>query len=65
MSQEEIKKRYDRLLEKTRQVRGWQKQWYKYHVQSDLQVAKRLERELDQMIAEEVKIKESNQGEIF
>lgn len=58
-------KRYERLLDKTRQMREYQKRWYSYHIRTDLDKAKRLEREIDQLIAEEIKIQKSNQGEIF
>ena len=65
MSNEELQTKYDRLLDKTRQVRGIQREYFKYRLGKDLDRARRLERELDQMIAEEVKTKESKQKEIF
>ena len=65
MTQDELQKKYDRLLDKTRQMRGWQKEYFKYRAGTDLEKAKRLEREVDAIISEEVKIQKSNQGEIF
>jgi len=64
MTQDELQKKYDRLLDKARQVRGVQKEYFKYRLGKDLERARRLERELDHMIAEEVKAKESRQPEI-
>lgn len=65
MTQDELQKRYDRLLDKARQVRGIQKEYFKYRLGKDLDRARRLERELDQMLAEEVKIQKNNQQELF
>ena len=65
MTQEELQKKHDRLVDKVRRMRGMQKEWFKYRVGDDLKRAKVLEREVDQLIDEEVKLKKSNQPEIF
>lgn len=65
MTQEELEKRHDRLIDKVRKMRGYQKEWFKYRVGEDLKRAKVLEREVDQLIDEELKFKKSNQTEIF
>ena len=65
MTQEELQKKHDRLVDKVRRMRGMQKEWFKYRVGDDLKRAKVLEREVDQLIDEEVKLMKSNQPEIF
>ena len=65
MNTEEIQKKYDRLLDKVRRMRGLQREYFKYRVGEDLKRAKAMEREVDQIIDEEVKAKKSNQPEIF
>ena len=65
MTQEELQKKYDRLFDKTRQMRGIQKEYFKYRASADLQRAKVLEREVDQLIKDEVDLKKSLQPEIF
>lgn len=65
MSTEDLQNKYDRLVDKVRRMRGWQKEWHKYHVRSDLEKAKRLEREVDQLLTEEVNARKSKQREIF
>lgn len=65
MTIDDLQKKHERLLDKTRQMREFQKRWYSYHIRTDLDKAKRLEREIDQFIAEEIKTQKSNQGEIF
>jgi hypothetical protein len=65
MTQEELQKKYDRLLDKARRVRGVQKEYFKYRLVQDLELARRLERELDLLISEEVKVQKSNQSELF
>ena len=65
MTQEELQAKYDRLVDKVRRYRGWQKQYLKYHSSSDLEKIKQYAREVDRLIAEEVKKQESKQKEIF
>lgn len=62
---EEIQKKYDRLFDKVRQMRGVQKEYFKYRASSDLDKARRLERELDTMIKEEVELKKKQQTALF
>lgn len=65
MTQDELQKKYDRLFDKARRVRGWQKQWYKYHVEQDRQMMVMQQRDLDNMIALEVAERKKRQKELF
>lgn len=65
MSNDELQQKYDRLFEKVRRMRGYQKEYFKYRVKNDLETAKRFEREVDKIIDDEVKLKKSNQTELF
>ena len=65
MTIEELQKKYDLLFEKAKRCRGWQREYKKYHIESDKQIMIRLERELDQMINTETELKKSNQKELF
>lgn len=42
-------------------MRGYQKEYFKYRVRSDLETAKRYEREVDKLIEEEIKAIKSQQ----
>lgn len=65
MSQDELQKKYDQLIEKVRRMRGHQKEYFKYRASSDLQLAKRFEREVDELIKKEMEERKSNQKELF
>lgn len=65
MTIEELQKRHDRLVDYVRKMRGFQKEYFKYRVRSDLETAKRFEREVDRLIALEIGEKKSKQPEIF
>lgn len=65
MTPEELQKHYDRLVDKVRQMRGWQREYFKYRARSDLDRARKLEREVDKIIAEEVKARTSKQIELL
>ena len=65
MDIETLQKKYDRLLDLARKVRGHQKEYFKYRASSDLEKSKHWERQLDQFIKEEVTTKTSNQRELF
>jgi hypothetical protein len=65
MSHEELEQKYLRLVDQVRQMRGWQKEYFKYHASQALQNAKRKEREVDNLIAEEVARQKSKQKELF
>lgn len=65
MTQEELQRKYDHLLNLVRKMRGWQKEYYKYHASIDLKKAKYLEREVDILIDVGVKAIKSNQKELF
>lgn len=65
MSHEDLQKKYDQLLDKVRQMRGAQKEYFKYRAKVDLDRSKRLEREVDHLIDEAVKVKKSGQTEMF
>lgn len=53
-------KKYERLFEKIKTVRGWQKQYKKYHVMQDRQMMVIHERQLDNMIAVEDNYRKKN-----
>lgn len=57
--------RHEKLVDKVRRMRGYQKEYFKYRTRQDLELSKRFEREVDQILREEVSIKESKQKEIF
>lgn len=65
MTHEELQKKYDILVEKVRRMRGHQKEYFKYRASSDLQSARRFEREVDGIIEEAVKIQKSKQRDLF
>lgn len=65
MTLEELQQKYDRLVDKVRKMRGVQKEYFKYRAKVDLDRARRLEREVDDLIGEEVKIQQSKQKELF
>ena len=65
MTIEELQAKYDRLYQKVKKCRGWQREYKKYHIESDRQVMIRHERELDSMIAVEDKVQKSLQKEMF
>jgi hypothetical protein len=65
MSTEELQTKYDKLFDKVRQMRGYQKEYFKYRASSDLEKSKRFEREVDQIIKDEVQKKESKQIDIL
>lgn len=55
MDTETLQKKYDHLVEVIHRMRGHQKEYFKYRARSDLDMAKRWEREVDKLIQEEVK----------
>ncbi|MGN6491195.1 MAG: hypothetical protein ACTHLE_04305 [Agriterribacter sp.] len=65
MSHEELQKKYERLVEKVRMMRGHQKEYFKYRGSDSLERARRLEREVDQLIDEEVRRQKSKQRDLF
>jgi hypothetical protein len=65
MSQDELQKRHDRLVDFTRKMRGHQKEFFKYRAKVDLDAARRYERMVDSLIDEEVKQQKSKQTEMF
>lgn len=62
---EELQKKYDRLVDKVRRMRGVQKEYVKYRTRQDWDLSKRLEREVDALISEEVKQQKSKQQGLF
>jgi hypothetical protein len=61
----EAAKKHDQFFDKVRQMRGVQKEYFKYRAGSDLQKARRLERDVESIIDQEVQIQKSNQKELF
>jgi hypothetical protein len=65
MTPEEVEQKYLRLVDRVRRMRGYQREWDKFHCSSDKEYKRRLEREVDELIIEEVKKQKSKQQEIF
>lgn len=65
MRYEELKTRYDRLVNKVKNMRLAQIDYFKYRGQGYLDKARRYERDVDEIIREEVKIQESKQQDLF
>lgn len=51
----DLQTKYQRLVDKVRMMRGTQKEYMKYRAGIDRERARRLEREVDKMIEEELK----------
>ncbi len=64
MSTEELSKRYRHLLDLTTRVRSAQVHYQRYHIVSDRDRVKSLERQLDNLLREEFKRINSKQTEI-
>lgn len=64
-ARQDLEKKYEQLFNKVRQMRGRQKEYFKWRASSDLQEARRFEREVDALIDQELKIQKSNQTELF
>lgn len=65
MTQEELQIKYDHLADKVRRMRGVQKEYFKYRAKQDLELSKRLEREVDALISQEVQQQKTKQKELF
>lgn len=65
MDTEELQLKYNRLFKLVSAMRAKQIAWYTHHVRSDLDYAKRYEREVDSFLKSELKKKESKQQELF
>lgn len=60
-----IEQKYLHLLDLVRRMRGVQKDYFRYRASEDLKRARRLEREVDQLIEMEVKKLKSLQKQLF
>lgn len=65
MTNEELNAKYLRLVDKVRKMRGRQIEYFKYRAKTDLDAAKRFEREVDALIMEEVNKQKSGQQDLF
>lgn len=65
MTLEDLQKKHERLVDRVRQMRARQREYLKYYASEDKRVMKRLEYEVDNLIAEEVKAKKSGQRELL
>lgn len=65
MTYDDLKKKHELLLEKVRRMRALQIDYFKYRASSDLDRAKRLEREVDYLVKVEVKEQRSQQNKMF
>jgi hypothetical protein len=62
---QEMTERHNRLVDYVRRMRGFQNEYHRYHASSDLEKAKYWQRQVDNLIKQEIKSKESNQKELF
>lgn len=60
-----LQKKYDKLFDKVKRVRGWQKQYYKYYSLQDKQMMLINQKQLDNMIAIEESERKKKQMKIF
>lgn len=58
-------KKYVLLLEKIKRLRGWQREWERHYCRSDKEVKKKLEREIDRFVEQELKKLKSAQMELL
>lgn len=65
MTQEDQKARYDRLVNLVRLMRGYQREYFKFRLGSDLRNSKKYEALVDKFIEQEDQAKASKQTEIF
>ena len=65
MTQEESQTRYNHFFELVRKMRGWQKEYAKWHARSDLDKVKYYQRKVDEFIKEEVEKQKSKSQELF
>lgn len=65
MSTEDLQKKYDRLFERVKRVRGWQKEYARYHIDQDRQMMIRNVRELDDMLKVEEMERKTKQKQLF
>ena len=65
MENEILRKKYDRLLDLARKVRGHQKEYFKYRSSETLKRCKIFEQQLDALLKDEVAEIKSNQQELF
>ncbi|MGC4244538.1 MAG: hypothetical protein QM686_20385 [Herbaspirillum sp.] len=63
--EDQTQKKYDRLLEAVRKMRGHQKEYFKYRAKSDLEKSRYHERQVDQLIKEELEERKSLQSKLF
>lgn len=60
-----IQKKFDRLLELSKKVRYYQKEYNKYKASRDYEKARYYERQLDTFISEEIKHQATKQQDLF
>lgn len=65
MDKDVLQKKFDRLLDLARKVRGHQKDYFRYRASSDLEKSKHWERQLDQFIKDEVAERDKKQRDLF
>ena len=65
MTPEEIHIKYARLVDLIRKMRGWQREYRKYHARGDLPKMRHYERQVDALIDAEVKAAAAKQKQLF
>jgi hypothetical protein len=65
MSQDELLKKYEYLVNRVRVMRSYQREFRKYRATSDKEAAARLERQVDNLLLDEEKRQKSKQQELL
>lgn len=65
MTTEELKERYDRFMELVKRLRKYTQAWVLYKASADKNNMIRYQREIDKWLAEEPKLLDSKQPELF
>lgn len=65
ISTDDLQRRYDKLLDLTMRMRGYQKEYDRYHMSESRKRKQELERQTDRFLADELAKKKSKQSEMF
>jgi len=60
-----IQKKYDRLFDLVRRMRGHQIEFFKYRASADLKIARDFERKVDKLIRSELEERKTKQRQLF
>ncbi|GAO43767.1 hypothetical protein [Flavihumibacter petaseus] len=65
MAHQSVQQKYETLVDKVRRMRKHQINWFNLRVSDDLRAAKKLEREVDALLSQEIPIQKPNQTDLF